>query len=81
MNNEATNRAVQALIDFFEAGNNESDIAAKNVLDADFANKEYWREELLHLRMGTLWSGLRAPEAELLVLALHEVKKIFSDTE
>lgn len=74
MDKKISEKALQALIDFFEAGNNESDTAAKSILDADYANKDYWRQEILHLRMGTLWSGLRAPEAELLVMALHELK-------
>ena len=66
MNTREIERVLTTLIDYFEAGNPESDAAAKAILAADGEYDEYWRAEIERFRQSVLWTGLRGPEAELL---------------
>ncbi len=59
-------RVLNTLIDYFEAGNPESDAAAKAILVADSEYEDYWRPEIEKFQCGVEWTGLRGPEAELL---------------
>jgi hypothetical protein len=59
-------RVLTALIDYFEAGNDESDAAAKAVLVADSEYREYWGPEIERFQKSIEWTGLRGPEAEML---------------
>ena len=60
-------RTLTTLIEYFEAGNRESDAAAKAVLAADGEYDEYWRPEIERFRQSVEWTGLQGPEAGLLV--------------
>jgi len=64
---------LQAMIDYFEAGNQETDTAAKAILESDFEYRQHWRETIDELRTGPDWTGLRAPEAEIVALGLRRL--------
>lgn len=66
MESREIQRVLATLIDYFEAGNPESDAAAKAILAADGEYDEYWRAEIERFRQSVAWTGLRGPEAELL---------------
>lgn len=61
------------LIDYFESGNTETDAAAKAVIESDMDGREIWSEVIRQYRQGAEWTGLRAPEAEILANALREI--------
>lgn len=67
---------LQAMIDYFEAGNQESDGAAKAILESDFEYREKWREEIKELLAGAEWTGLRAPEADIVTAALRGLQRL-----
>lgn len=69
-------RLLQALIEYFEAGNKTSDTIAKDILDSDGENLDFWQKEIQQLKNGADWTGLRAPEADILVLALRQINKM-----
>lgn len=71
-----TRQALQTLISYFESGTRESDAVAKAILASD---SEYWQVETEHFQKSTEWTGIRAPEAELLALALSEADKLLGD--
>jgi len=62
------------MIEYFEAGNRETDAAAKDILESDFNYRDHWRATAEELRQGTEWSGLRAPEAEIVVRGLRLIE-------
>lgn len=62
---------LQVMIDYFEAGNQESDRLAKAILESDLEYDRRWRPELHTLLAGVEWTGLRAPEADLVAAALR----------
>jgi hypothetical protein len=66
-------QALQTLINYFETGTRESDAVAKAVLATE---SEYWQQETEHFQKSTEWTGIRAPEAELLAVALREVNRL-----
>lgn len=63
------------MIDYFEAGNKESDKAAKAIIEWDFENEALWQQELTRLRETGEWTGLRAPEADIIVEMLRSVQQ------
>jgi len=67
------------MIDYFEAGNRETDRAAKDILESDFEFKTFWEEEIERLQQGEEWTGLRAPEAELVVEALRRLQGMLAE--
>jgi hypothetical protein len=69
-------RALTTLIDFFETGNNESDAAAKAVLASDSNYEEYWSPEIEKFQKSIEWTGLRGPEAEILVSRLRQAAQL-----
>lgn len=71
MDTRASKRLVQAMIDYFEAGNKETDRAAKNIIEWDAENLAEWRAEMKHLQEAGEWTGLRAPEADIIAAALR----------
>ena len=71
-------RALATLIDFFETGNNESDAAAKAVLVSDSNYDEYWCHEVEKFRKSVDWTGLRGPEAEILVSRLRQAAELIA---
>lgn len=70
MNSRDVQHALQTLITFFETGTKEADAVAKAILASE---AEYWQEVIERFQNSTEWTGIRAPEAEMLALALREV--------
>jgi len=70
---------LHAMIDYFEAGNRDSDGAAKDILASDFESKTYWEQEIKRLQQGEEWSGLRAPEAEIVVTVFRQLQGMLGD--
>ncbi|RJX33628.1 MAG: hypothetical protein C4531_05260 [Desulfurivibrio sp.] len=66
---------LELLIEYFEAGNKQTDAVAKDIIETDFEYNEIWQEELRRfMKGGGGWSRIRAPQAELLAGALQIVK-------
>ena len=78
MDTEEIERVLVTLIDYFEAGNPESDAAAKAVLVADGEYEEYWRPEIEKFQHSLEWTGLRGPEAELLADRLRRAVELLA---
>ena len=78
MDEAAVLHLLHAMIDYFEAGNRETDGAAKNILSSDFEYKAYWEEVIKRLQQGEEWTGLRAPEAEIIAAALRQLQGMLS---
>lgn len=76
MDRDTALHLLQTLIDYFEAGNKETDSVAKDILDFDADFKEKWAEEIRRLLSSGDWSGLRAPEAEIIAAALHHLQQM-----
>ena len=74
MNNDTSLHLLQAMIDYFEAGNKESDGAAKNIIESDADGLGYWQEHMENFRQTGQWTGLRAPEAEVIAAVLRQVR-------
>ncbi|MEW6426454.1 MAG: hypothetical protein AB1568_00320 [Thermodesulfobacteriota bacterium] len=64
---------LQIMLVYFETGNQETDGAAKNIFETAVDYRGRWQEEVARFRQSSDWSGLRAPEAELLAAALRHV--------
>lgn len=77
MDNRAAQRLVQTMIDYFEVGNKETDRAAKNIIEWDAENLAEWRAEIQRIREAGEWSGLRAPEADIIAAALRLIRDSF----
>lgn len=60
MDTEELLQTLTSLIEYFEAGNTESDAVAKAVLIADSKFDEYWRPGIERFRKSIEWTGLRA---------------------
>lgn len=65
---------LQLLIEYFEAGNKETDAAAKAIIETDCDYSAIWQEEMKRYRQGGEWTGIRAVEAEMLAAALQNIK-------
>lgn len=63
------------MIDYFEAGNQETDNAAKAIIASDIGFRAKWEAEIQRLLAGVEWTGLRAPEAEIIAAALHRLQR------
>lgn len=66
---------LQTMIDYFEAGNQETDAAAKAIIESDFEYSANWEAAINRLREGTDWTGVRAPEAEVVAAGLRMIQK------
>ncbi|MDW7774062.1 MAG: hypothetical protein SCH71_14340 [Desulfobulbaceae bacterium] len=66
---------LQTMIDYFEAGSREADRAAKNILQWDSENLPAWNAEIRYLMEEGEWTGLRAPEAEIIAAALRSLQQ------
>jgi len=75
MDKTAALRILQTLIEYFETGNNETDRAAKNIIEWDFEYLADWQVEIKRLNEAGEWAGLRAPEADIIVSALRTVQR------
>ena len=74
-------QVLTTLIDYFEAGNTESDAAAKAVLVANSGYDDYWLPEIEKFQKSVEWSGLRGPEAEMLVRGLRQAAEFIAATK
>jgi len=72
---------LQTMIDFFESGNQQTDTVAKAIFESDTAYNTKWTAEIKRYQAGTEWTGLRAPEAELLAKALHFIRRLLEKPE
>jgi len=72
-------QALNTLVEYFEAGNSESDASAKAILLADSRYDEYWHSEIDKLQKSYDWTGLRGPEAELLAGLLRQATELIAD--
>ena len=70
---------LQSMIDFFEAGNRQSDGAAKAIIESDSEYPEYWQKEIKRFKAEGEWTGLRGPEAEIIGKTLGAVKNMLID--
>jgi hypothetical protein len=67
---------LQAMTDYFEAGNQQTDAVAKDIIESDFEYLERWQAEIKRLKAAGQWTGLRAPEAEVIVEALRILQEM-----
>lgn len=74
MDKPAAKRILQTMIDYFEAGNRESDQMAKTILEWDSEFLPDWQEEIKRRRETGEWSGLRGPEADIIADALRSIQ-------
>lgn len=79
MDTREIQRVLATLIDYLEAGNRESDAAAKAVFAADSEFNDYWRAEIERFQRSVEWTGLRGPEAEILAVRLRQAARILAD--
>lgn len=70
---------LQTLIDYFEAGNQETDAAAKAIIASDFDYGDKWQGEIKELLAEADWTGLRAPEAEIVTMGLLRLQKMVGE--
>ena len=70
---------LQTMIDYFKAGNQQTDAAAKDIIESDFGYLDSWQAEIRRRKAEGEWTGLRAPEAEIVVAALHTMQKMLDD--
>jgi hypothetical protein len=68
-------RLVQTLIDYFETGTKETDRTAKNIIEWDAENRADWQAEMQRLHEAGDWTGLRAPEADIIAAALRLIQR------
>lgn len=66
---------LQIMIDFFEAGNKQADAMAKEIIESDFDSLDQWRAAIKRLKDDGEWTGLRAPEADIVVEALRLIQE------
>ena len=67
---------LQTMIEYFEVGNKETDAAAKAIIEWDFEYTDYWKEKLRQYMRSGDWTRIRAPEAELVALALRDIQAL-----
>ena len=71
---------LQTMIDYFEAGNQQADAAAMDIIASDFKHLDSWQAEIRRRKAEGEWTGLRAPEAEIVVAALQIMQKMLNGT-
>lgn len=75
MDNTTAYRLLETMITFFESGTKESDTSAKAIIEWDFDHLEYWQKEIKCLQDEGEWTGLRAPEAEMITGILRNIQR------
>ena len=70
---------LQAMIDFFEAGNQQTDGIAKAIFESDFEYLDRWHAEKKRLKDEGEWTGLRAPEADIIAIALRRIQEMIEE--
>jgi hypothetical protein len=76
MDKNTSLHVLQTMIEYFEAGNKETDAAAKSIIEWDFEYADYWEELLRRYRKSGAWTRIRSPEAELVALALRDIQAL-----
>jgi len=79
MDRTAALHLLQFIIDYFESGNRQTDGVAKNIIESDLEYLENWQAEIRSSRARGEWTGLRAPEADIVAAALRTVLKLVED--
>ncbi|MBW2466146.1 MAG: hypothetical protein JRF02_02505 [Deltaproteobacteria bacterium] len=79
MDRTVANYLLQAMIDFFEAGNKQTDSVAKAIIESDFDYLDRWKIEIKRLKDEGEWSGLRAPEADIVIAALRAIQELIEE--
>lgn len=67
---------LQAMINYFEAGNQQTDGVAKAIIESDFEYLDNWQAEIRRFKTEGEWTGMRAPEADIVVMALQTAHKL-----
>lgn len=80
MDERTARHLLQQMIDYFEAGNQESDGAAKAILASDSQYRAQWQREITELLAGVDWTGLRAPEADIVAAALRCLQRLLPNS-
>ena len=75
MEKKTAHLLLETLINYFEAGNMESDTAAKKIMNYDFDHQDVWHTAIKKLQESGQWTGLRAPEADILLEALQLIQE------
>ena len=70
-----TYRLLETMIHYFESGFKESDTSAKAIIEWDFDHLEDWQKEIKRLQNEGNWTGLRAPEAEMIAGILRNIQR------
>ena len=76
MDKAAALHLLQVMIDYFEAGNKQTDSAAKAIIESDFDYLDTWQAEIRRLKAEGEWSGVRAPEADIVARSLHTIQEL-----
>ena len=79
MDRTAALHLLQVMIDFFETGNKQTDSAAKAIIESDFEYLDGWQSEIRLLKAEGEWSGVRAPEADIVARKLHAIQEMLED--
>ncbi|HHO49038.1 MAG TPA: hypothetical protein ENN06_11405 [Desulfobacteraceae bacterium] len=72
---------LQTMIDYFETGTRETDQAAKAILEWDFQSPVDWPAAITRFRESIEWTGVRAPEAEMIAAALRFIRQQLAERE
>lgn len=75
MDDKSAFNLLQTLVEYFETGSNESDRAAKTIIEWDFELLADRQSEIQNLRDAGEWSGLRAPEADFIASGLRLIQE------
>ena len=52
---------------------------AQAIIASDVNFKEKWEAEIKRLVAGNEWTGLRAPEADIIASALHRLQRLLAE--
>ena len=79
MDRTAALHLLQVVIDYFEAGNKQTDSAAKAIIESDFEYFDGWQAEIRRFKAEGEWTGVRAPEADIVARNLHAIQEMLED--
>lgn len=74
MDTTTARHLLQVMIEYFATGNQTTDGMAKLILESDFEYSDFWQQAVKEFKSGVEWSGIRAAEADLVVLALRHIE-------
>jgi len=75
MDNATAQCLLQTMIDYFETGSKESDRMAKTIIEWDSDSLADWQMEIKRLQESGQWTGIRAPEADIIAEALRHIQQ------